>query len=74
MHVKIYGAEGCGFCNAAISLALDKELDYEYIDCTYDMIEFEQNFPGARSVPQIMVDGTWVGGYRDFAEVVENIE
>jgi glutaredoxin 1 len=73
MKVKIYGSEGCGFCNAAISLALDKELDYEYIDCTYNMIEFSKLFPGVKSVPQITIDDTWIGGYRDFAEVMETI-
>lgn len=71
IHVDIYGMEGCGFCNAAISLAEELELDYTYHE---DTPEFSTLFPQARTVPQIMIDGTWIGGYRDFEEVMESYE
>jgi glutaredoxin len=37
------------------------------------MIEFSRLFPGAKTVPQILVNEEWVGGYSDFEEVMEYI-
>jgi glutaredoxin len=38
------------------------------------MIEFSRLFPSAKTVPQILVNGEWVGGYSDFEEVMEHFE
>ena len=73
MQVEIYGMDGCGFCEKAVDLAEELCLDYTYIDANKAMIEFSRLFPGAKTVPQIVVDGEWVGGYSDFEEVMEYI-
>ena len=72
MNVEIYGADGCGFCEKAVDLAEELCLDYTYIDAYTAMIEFSRLFPGAKTVPQILVNGEWVGGYSDFEEVMES--
>jgi len=73
MKVKIYGTEDCRFCVAAKTLAEKLELDFEYIDAASDMQGFSKLFPSARTVPQIMIDDTHIGGYRDFEEVMETM-
>ena len=72
MQVEIYGMDGCGFCEKAVDLAEELSLDYTYIDANVAMIEFSRLFPGAKTVPQILVNGEWVGGYSDFEEVMES--
>ena len=74
MQVEIYGMDGCGFCKKAVELAEELCLDYTYIDANTAMIEFSRLFPNAKTVPQILVDGEWVGGYSDFEEVMEHFE
>lgn len=73
MKVKIYGTEGCRFCALAKELAEKLELDFEYIDAGLDMQTFSKLFPSARTVPQIMIDDTHIGGYKDFEEVMETM-
>ena len=73
MQVEIYGMDGCGFCEKAVDLAEELCLDYTYIDANKAMIEFSRLFPGAKTVPQILVNEEWVGGYSDFEEVMEYI-
>ena len=66
MSVKIYGKEGCSFCEKAKALCDLYGLGYEYIDCTFneDALDFLIE-SGFRSVPQIYVDGTHIGGYTE---------
>jgi len=72
MEVEIYGTDGCGFCEKAVDLAVELDLDYTYINANEASIEFSRLFPGAKTVPQILIDGEWVGGYSDFEEVMES--
>jgi len=72
MQVEIYGADGCGFCEKAVDLAEELCLNYIYIDVNRSNLEFSKLFPGAKTVPQIMVDNEWIGGYKDFEEVMES--
>ena len=58
MNVTIYGSDGCGFCEKAVDLAEELCLDYTYIDANTAMIEFSRLFPGAKTVPQILVNGS----------------
>jgi len=73
VNVTIYGSDGCGFCEKAVDLAEELCLDYTYIDANTAVQEFSRLFPGAKTVPQILVDEEWVGGYSDFEEVMEYI-
>lgn len=64
--VKIYGKTGCSYCDKTKVLCELYGLEYKYIDCTFDeeALDFlTEN--GFRTVPQIFIDGTHVGGYTD---------
>lgn len=69
MNVKIYGKQGCGFCEKAKALCDLYELGYEYLDATFDeeVLDFliEKGF---RTVPQIFISGEHIGGYTDLYE------
>lgn len=74
MKVEIYGAESCNFCKLAVDVAKKYDLDYEYFDASIDIAKFSNLFPGAGSVPQVLINNEWVGGYKDFLEVVEAMQ
>jgi glutaredoxin 3 len=73
MNVEIWGKENCGFCTAAKSLAESKGVSYIYkqmgVDFTRDEV-FEQ-FPNARTFPQIKVNDEAIGGYNEFSALFE---
>lgn len=70
---KIYGKPSCVFCIKAKNL-LDREgFDYEYIDITQDESAkaYITNALKAKTVPQILDDETYVGGYTELVEYLE---
>ena len=68
--VEIYTKFHCGFCHRAKKLLEDKGVAYEEYDITMggprrdEMIE---RAPNARTVPQVFIGGTHVGGSDDLA-------
>jgi glutaredoxin len=66
--VQIWSQENCPGCLAAKNLADSCGINYEIL--TINSIETKQKFfdncKGARSVPQIIVDGMWIGGLQEF--------
>jgi glutaredoxin len=75
MKVTIYGKTRCGFCEQAKSLCRMKGYEYEYLllDADYTMEEFQEQFPDARTFPQICVGEhqSHVGGYAEFRDFVD---
>lgn len=66
--VEIYTKWGCPYCVAVKSLLDDKGVPYEEHDVTMggpNRVEMERRAPGARTVPQVLVDGTPYGGFDD---------
>ena len=63
--IEIYGKPNCPFCDKAKSLCEQKKLEYEYkqLDVDFTREELFEQFPGARTFPQIRVDGENIGGY-----------
>ena len=74
--IEIYGKTRCTFCNSAKALAESKGRDYKYylLDADYTEEEFFEKFPGARTFPQIIVDGKHVGGFDDLEAFLANQE
>ena len=62
--IEIYGQEGCGFCDKAKALCEKRGLPYTYyeIGTDIDVSEFARLFPHKKTVPQIMINGTHIGG------------
>jgi glutaredoxin 3 len=66
--IDIYTKFGCPYCSRAKQLLQTKGAAYNEIDVTMGgapRAEMEQRAPGARTVPQIFIDGTHIGGCDD---------
>ena len=65
MKVEIYSKPQCPYCDMAKKLAEQKgyELIYKMLDEDFDRETLMETFPGARTFPQIIVDGEKIGGY-----------
>ena len=67
-QVEIYTSPLCGFCHAAKRLLDSKSVDYvEYNILTDPKIKPEmiERASGARTVPQVFIDDTLIGGCDD---------
>ncbi len=68
--VEIYTSPLCGYCHAAKRLLTDKNASFSEIDVLADPArrkEMVQRANGRRTVPQIFIGATHVGGYDDIA-------
>ncbi len=69
-HIDIYTKFGCGFCVRAKRLLDQKGADYSEHDITMGgpkRDEMLERAPDARTVPQIFIGETHVGGSDDLA-------
>ncbi len=73
MKVEIYSKPQCPFCVQAKALAEREgyELTYKMLDEDFDRETLMETFPGARTFPQIIVDGKKIGGYTEFKALVD---
>ncbi|MCT2399534.1 glutaredoxin 3 [Novosphingobium mangrovi (ex Huang et al. 2023)] len=70
--VEIYTKWACPYCVAAKALLDRKGVSYEEYDITMGgprRKEMQDRVPGARTVPQVLVDDTPYGGFDDIAEL-----
>ena len=67
--VQIYTTGWCPYCNAAKALLTEKGVEYEEIDVTDPSLRsaMVERAHGRRTVPQIFIGDTHVGGYDDIA-------
>ena len=75
MKIDIYGIPTCTYCKSATEFCETAGLDYEYICLVKNPSEYEileEKIGRFRTVPQIFIDGTHVGGYDDFIEAAKN--
>jgi len=70
--IEIYGKPRCPFCDNAKKLCEAKDLEYTYYEYIEDFSREEllEMFPGAKTFPQIKVDGVAIGGYKELHEQV----
>lgn len=71
MHnIEIFGKVGCAPCENSKRLARVKNLDYTFtaLDTKekIDDIKTKLGFNGTMTVPQIVIDGTHIGGFAEF--------
>lgn len=67
--VEIYTTQWCPYCHAAKSLLDEKGVEYQEVDADDPdtRMAMVQRAHGRRTVPQIFVGETHVGGYDDMA-------
>ena len=66
--VVIYTGPMCNFCSAAKHLLNKKKVNYTEIDIALDSSkreEMQKKTNGARTIPQIFIGDTYVGGYNE---------
>ena len=67
-HVVLYTSPFCGYCMAAKRMLAAKGVNFEEIDVARDpgkRAEMTQRSNGGRTVPQIFVGETHLGGFDD---------
>ena len=66
--IEIFGKTECPYCDKAKSLCEQKELEYIYKQLGTDFTREDlfEEFPTARTFPQIRIDGEAIGGYDEF--------
>lgn len=64
-NIEVYTINNCGYCEAA--KALLKNLDFKEINITHDDDQKLAliNKTGHRTMPQIFIDGQFIGGYNE---------
>jgi glutaredoxin 3 len=66
--VVIYTGPMCNYCSAAKHLLSKKKVDYTEFNIATDppkMQEMQERTKGARTIPQIFIGETYVGGYSE---------
>jgi glutaredoxin 3 len=73
MKVEIYSKPQCPYCVQAKALAEREghELTYKMLDEDFNRETLMETFPGARTFPQIIVDGNKIGGFTEFKALVD---
>ncbi len=70
--IVIYSKPNCGYCISAKNMCESKGINYEYLmlDEDYTFEKFQEEFPNARTFPQIVVDDRKVGGFNELQQVI----
>jgi len=80
MHIEIYSKTQCPYCDMAVKKAESMaKLDWTgsgtvtfekyMLDKEFNREELFELFPGARTFPQIKIDGESIGGWDQFKEL-----
>ena len=70
----IYTSSVCPYCQSAKRLLTEKNIDFEEVglDDKPDLrMELSEKFKGWRTVPMIVLDGEFIGGYTDLVQWVK---
>lgn len=79
MNIEIFGKTNCTYCDKAkfVAQAFIQETkhtyEYKQLGTDFDMQFVAENFPTARTFPQIRIDGENIGGYTEFEEKINGL-
>ncbi len=71
-RVTVYSAANCSFCSRTKIMLEKWDIDYNEVRIDGDnaaMKEFAEVTNGARTVPQIIIDGRAIGGFTELTEL-----
>jgi len=74
-RVVLYTIQGCPYCANARNLLQNNNIDFEEIDITPDPSmrdKLAEMSGGERSVPQIYIDGKYIGQDDELKELIES--
>ncbi len=68
--IEIFSKPSCPYCVKAKTLCEQQGYEFEYkmLDEDFTREELFEQFPTARTFPQIRIDGTAIGGYDNLLE------
>lgn len=74
MKAVVWSSVGCSWCDMAKTLLESRGVDTEVrvVGKGYTKQDLLEAVPTARSVPQIFLDGEYVGGYNQLVERFNN--
>jgi glutaredoxin 3 len=67
-RVKVFSTGRCPVCDKTKNLLKKWHIDYEEVRVDMDraaLREMAEKTNGARTVPQITIDGEWIGGFSE---------
>jgi len=71
-RLKVYSTGICPVCENTKALLVKWGIPYEEVRVDLDkaaLREFSRITNGARTVPQITIDGKWIGGFTELTEL-----
>ena len=79
MKAEVFSRDNCPFCVMAKTLLEKREIDFEVLDATAmreALIERVTKDTGVapRTVPQIYLDGQYIGGYDNLVEYFNKLD
>lgn len=71
--IEIWGKPACPFCERAKALCESRDLKYSYFELGKEFTREEilEQFPGAKTFPQIKINGAAIGGYDNLGAYLE---
>ena len=71
MQIKIYTKSYCSYCYAAKNLLTKRGLAYEETELSgnFSAEQEMRDLTGGTTVPQIIIDGTPIGGFTELVEL-----
>jgi len=72
--VIIYSTPNCHYCTMAKNLAEQRgcSVEYKVFGKDFQKEDMLETFPGARTFPQIILNGQKIGGYTALVEMLTN--
>ncbi len=70
--ITIYSTGTCPICDKTKTFLTKKNIPYDEVRLDQDQSahrEFAQITNGARTVPQIIIDGKWIGSFAELTEL-----
>lgn len=66
--VVVFSSSSCPYCARAVSVLQDAGVTHTVVECDGQQRRELQDITGSRSVPNIWVKGTFIGGFNDGPE------
>lgn len=74
MKIVVYGKPNCIWCDKSVALLTEKGFEFTYIDIEaggFDKSNLTLKIaPGASTVPVILINNQWIGGYDQLKEII----
>ena len=71
-RIRIYSTARCPICDNTKKLLTKWNMSYDEVrvdQSTTGLKEMQEITNGARTVPQIVIDGRWIGGFTELTEL-----